>query len=131
MPRWPEKTDVAVDPSQAAVDPAAPAVAVEAPAVPAKPGKLKFVAYAGKESLPNYIRIGSAKDGGKAPVRLAEPRFFVTRGDRKTYKVIAVYRTPHGVSRKLWAILKPSNKNRPKDLALFNQLKAAQIPGAF
>jgi len=121
MPRWPEKPDTAVA-SPEAVESASPVVAVE---VPAKPGKLKFVAYAGKESLPNYIHVG------KNAIRLAEPRFFVTRGDRKTYKVIAVYRTPHGVSRKLWAILKPSNKNRPKDLALFNQLKAALIPGAF
>lgn len=122
MPRWPKREgDEAVN-GQGEV--------VKTPVSDAPRAERKeFVAYAGKESLPDYKVITPAKNGKTAVIEYGEPRFVVHPGERKTKKVIAYYKSPHGVLRKVWAVLKPTSL-RPKDQAILARLKACNIPGA-
>lgn len=85
----------------------------------------RFKAYEGKESLPKPImkkKIG--KDGKEYQVmqKVGEPRFAVYGN-----KLIAYYRKPHGISKKLFRVLRPK---MAQDKAFRELLKKAGIPGA-
>lgn len=133
MPRWPKKEGEEGSVVESPQDVSGSEVVAAAPVEPTKKEKapLKFLPYEGKDKLPAYKVVGAAKDGKKAPIQAGEPRFILARGDRKTFKLIGIYRTQNGINRRLYAVLKPSLKNRPNDKALFDKLKAAGIPGAY
>lgn len=86
--------------------------------------KTKFTPYTGPESLSDYSIVA-----GK--VVYGEPRFFINRSqdNPKKFKLIAVYKKPGGVQRRLWSVLKPYDK--PDHKAFMNQLKAGGIQIGF
>lgn len=98
---------------------------------PAKEGGFKFVPFTTKEELPKFKVLSSEDQKKGAPMRVAlgEPRFICNR-QQNTVKVIAIYRHRAGVLRKMWSTLKLSKK-RPGDIATYEKLKAARIPGAY
>ena len=100
-------------------------VPVESDAEPQKK-ESRFMPYQGRESLPPFELIEKGKDGRADRIKYGAPRFAMHRGERGTVKVLAYFRSPRGVVRKVYAVLKPTT-NRPKDAALLKELKAAGI----
>lgn len=95
------------------------------------PKKYKFLPYIDKSSLPDYkVLVGGNEERGTPPVvRLAEPCLAIMMVDRNLFKVLAYFKSPRGVVRKLWKILR-LNKKHPRDYSIMKQLRAAGIPGA-
>ena len=116
MPRWPKQEEKAST--------------VVVPEKTERGGR--FLPYEGKDSLPAYTVTSKGDDKrGKMPsIKKAPSRFSVARVGANVYKVLTYYRTPRGVVRRLWKVLKISQK-RPKDAALLRELKDCGIPGAF
>lgn len=131
MPRWPEKKkDVEVAAVEESVKTESPQATTEV--VEEKTKKFEYLPYTGKESLPPFriIQKGDPERGIKDRFELGEPRFAIARGERKTLKVLAFFRRPGGVVRKLYAVIKVGTKN-PKQRELLQKLKNARVPGSF
>lgn len=131
MPRWPEKKadpTVTVTATVETKDGGSEEIQV----APVKKSMTQeFIPYTGKEDLPPYRVTSTKKDGKKTSVALSDARFILARGERKSFKLIGIFRSQRGVIRKLYTVIRPTLKNRPNDKALFEKLKAAKIPGAF
>jgi hypothetical protein len=135
MPRWPKKRDEGKAEGVISQDGGGVKTESQQATTEVQEGeqkKVKYLPYTGKESLPPFriIQKGDPARGIHDRFEYGEPRFAVARGERKTLKVIAFFRRPGGVVRKLYAVIKAETKN-PKQRELLQKLKAAGIPGAF
>lgn len=88
--------------------------------------KVRYQKYEGAESLPPYDE--------KLSNTFKYSRFFVTGYKNSTMKLIRVYRggrkdkegkmVPGPIKHQLVGTFKPLNKKKPKEVALYNQLKS-------
>lgn len=87
--------------------------------------------YIGKKDLPLAAYGRTTKSGKGRIIKAGEPRHFLARVDKGTYKLIKVYRA-HGLKRSLVRVLKTDKKDArgKKDLALLKRLSERGIPGA-
>lgn len=87
-------------------------------------------AYTGKEDLTEPVQV---EEG--SPLKLGEPRFFLTGYPEKGFKLIAVYKKDFKgritICRSLVKVIKPRKRNKPGERALLKKLKDLGIPGAY
>lgn len=140
MPRWPnrQKDGAKTAPNAVTTEKAdAKDFQNPPPHIEVKKAKVESIkAYTGKDDLPKYEVIGKVKSerGVAIRVKYGEPRYICHRAERGVVKVMAYYKSPRGVIRKIVASLKLTSKSpakREADKALLAKLKAAKIPGAF
>ena len=97
------------------------------PVVTTPVSKAAFLPYQGKDSLPTAVvdKRGRVKKAGEA-------RYFLNGNSNVGYKLIAVYRSVNGVSRKLARVLKTRSQGTERgarDRAFLEDLKKMGIPG--
>lgn len=86
--------------------------------------------YTGADNLTDPVQI---EEGN--PLKLSEPRFFLTGYPETGFKFIAVYKKEFkgriAVCRSLVKVIKPRKRNKPGEKALLKKLKDLGIPGAY
>lgn len=91
----------------------------------------KYLPYVGQEELPDPVLDKRGRFKAAGGVRYMAIPSYTPQGNK--YKIMAVYKKPAGIVRKLEKILMPYKKNTRgrADKATLEELKAAKIPGIY